>query len=219
MWYNRYRLKKKEQFKIDKTLSALCIFYNKKKGGGEMRDVTLYNISQDFEYISELLERDVLEDGEKERLQAMLVEKINQQSREIITFQIEKQANIEVLKKEIQRLQSLKKAEEESIEKFKDRLTENMRKLKCTKIATPLGNITLSLDGVNKSVALKENANINDIPEEFVKTTKELKKTEIKKALENGVIINGVELVETPQRVKFMLSKEAKDIQSEKVGE
>ena len=33
-----------------------------------MRDITLYNVSQEFEYISELLDRDVLEDEEKERL-------------------------------------------------------------------------------------------------------------------------------------------------------
>ena len=32
-------------------------------------------------------------------------------------------------------------------------------------------------------------------------------------------IIDGIEVIETPTRVKFMLSKEAKEIQSEKAGE
>ena len=66
---------------------------------------------------------------------------------------------------------------------------------------------------------LKEGVDINTIPEEFLKVTKELKKTEIKKAIAEGEIIDGIEVIETPTRVKFMLSKEAKEIQSEKAGE
>lgn len=184
-----------------------------------MRDITLYNISKEFEFLSELLDRDVLEDQEKERIEKMLEQKIQQNSQEILTYQIDEQANIEVLAREIKRLQGLKKAAENRMEKFKDRLSENMRRLQCKKIATPLGNVTLALDGVNKSVALKEGVDIDTIPEEFIKVTKELKKTELKKAIADGKSIDGIEVVETPARVRFMLSQEAKDIQSEKVGE
>ena len=184
-----------------------------------MRDITLYTVSQEFEYIAELLDRDVLEEEEKARLQAMLEEKIKESSREIITYQIEEQSNIDVLSNEIKRLQSLKKSAENRLDKFKDRLTENMRKLQCKKIATPLGNVTLALDGVNKSVSLKDGVDINTIPEKYLKVTKELKKTEIKKAIENGENIDGIEIVETPAKVRFMLSKEAKAIQNEKAGE
>lgn len=184
-----------------------------------MRDITLYTVSQEFEYIAELLDRDVLEEEEKARLQAMLEEKIKESSREIITYQIEEQSNIDVLSNEIKRLQSLKKSAENRLDKFKDRLTENMRKLQCKKIATPLGNVTLALDGVNKSVSLKDGVDINTIPEKYLKVTKELKKTEIKKAIENGESIDGIEIVETPAKVRFMLSKEAKAIQNEKAGE
>lgn len=184
-----------------------------------MRDITLYNISQEFEYVAELLSRDVLEEAEKKYLQTMLAKKIEENSRDIITYQIEEQANIDVLSNEIKRLQSLKKAAENRVDKFKDRLTENMRRLQCKKIATPLGNVTLALDGVNTSIALKEGADINKIPEEYLKITKEIRKTEIKKAIAEGITIEGVEVVETPARVKFMLSKEAKEIQSEKAGE
>ena len=67
--------------------------------------------------------------------------------------------------------------------------------------------------------SLKEGVDINTIPEQYVKVTKELKKTDIKKAMENGEIIDGVEIVETPAKVRFMLSKEAKSIQAEKAGE
>lgn len=99
-----------------------------------MRDVTLYSISQEFEYIAELLDRDVLEEEEKVRLQSMLEEKIKENSREIVTYQIEEQSNIDALSNEIKRLQSLKKAAENRMDKFKDRLTENMRKLQCKKL-------------------------------------------------------------------------------------
>lgn len=184
-----------------------------------MRDVTLYNISQEFEFIADLLDRDVLEEDERIRLESMLAEKIKQSSQEIVTYQIEEQAKIEVLAREIKRLTTIKRAAENRMEKFKDRLSENMRKLQCKKIATPLGNITLALDGVNKTVALKEGVDIDTIPEEYIKVTKELKKTELKKALADGETINGIEIIETPARVRFMLSQEAKDIQAEKVGE
>ena len=184
-----------------------------------MRDITLYNVSKEFEFLADLLDRDVLEEQERQHIEEMLAQKIQQSSQEILTYQINEQANIEVLAREIKRLQGMKKAAENRMEKFKDRLSENMRRLQCKKIATPLGNVTLALDGVNKSVALKEGVNIDTIPEEFIKVTKELKKTELKKAIADGEVIDGIEVVETPARVRFMLSQEAKDIQSEKVGE
>ena len=87
------------------------------------------------------------------------------------------------------------------------------------KIATPLGNITLALDGVNKTIQLKEGADINNIPEEYLRISKELRKTELKKALENGEMFDEIEIKETPARVRFMLSQEAKEYQAEKAGE
>lgn len=184
-----------------------------------MSDMTLYSISKEFEYIVDLLERDVLEEEEKENLQKMLKEKIQQNSKDIISYHINEQAKIDVLKNEISRLQSMKKTIEERTERYKDKLSENMRKLNIPKIETALGNITLSLDSVNKSVALKEGVDINTIPEQYVKITKELKKTDIKNALKDGIKIEGIEIIETPSRAQFRLSKEAKEMQEKKAGE
>lgn len=183
------------------------------------RDITLYTISQEFEYLADLLDRDVLEEEERKHIEKLLTEKIEQQSKEIVTYQIEESAKIEALGNEIKRLQALKKSAENRMEKFKDRLTENMRRLKCRKITTALGNVTLALDSVNKSVELKDGVDINTIPEKYLRISKELSKTAIKQALEEGEVIDGIEVKETPARVKFMLSKEAKDIQAEKAGE
>ena len=77
-----------------------------------------------------------------------------------------------------------------------------------TKIVEPDRNY----DGLKK-------VTVNKIPDEYLRISKELNKTELKKALEGGKTIEGVEIVETPTRVVFRLSQEAKDIQAEKVGE
>lgn len=184
-----------------------------------MSDFTLYKVSQKFESLMDLIDRDVLEEWEAEELKKVVAEEIKANSKDIVRFYINEMADIESLKNEIKRLQIIKSSKEARVERFKDKLTENMRSLSVKKIATPLGNITLALDGVNKTIELKEGADINNIPEEYLRISKELRKTELKKALEDGMTFDEVEIKETPARVRFMLSQEAKDYQSEKAGE
>ena len=180
-----------------------------------MSDFTLYNISQNFENLVDLIERDVLEDWEVEDLKRRLASEIQLQSKDIIKFYVNEMADIESLGAEIKRLQIIKSAKTAKIERFKDRLSENMRTLNVKKIATPLGNITLALDSVEKKVEEQDNFNIEDIPEKYVRVKKELNKVDVKKALDNGEVINGVRLIESPSRVRFMLGKESKDFIAE----
>lgn len=176
-----------------------------------MSDLTLYKVSQEFENLIDLIERDVLEDWEVEELKTRLKNAINAQSKDIIRFYVNEMADIEVLKNEINRLKIIKSSKEAKIERLKDRLTENMRTLKCSKITTPIGNITLSLDGTTESVEVDENIDYDKIPEEYVKTSKEIKKSDIKKAIKAGEKFDGVDIISSPARVAFRLGQESKD--------
>lgn len=182
-----------------------------------MSDMTLYKISQEFESLIDLIERDVLEDWEKEELKKKISNVILTQGKEIVKYYISEMADIEALKNEINRLKIIKSSKEAKMEKLKDRLTENMRVLKCKKIPTPLGNITLALDSVTKTVEVNDDVDFDKIPQEYVKVSKEIRKTDIKKAMEDGATFEGVELVSKPSRVVFRLEKESKDF-IEEVG-
>mgnify|MGYP003297191964 CR=1 FL=1 len=176
-----------------------------------MRDLTLYKTSQDFEKVLELIEKDSLEDWEIEEFKAKFIDLIKSQSSDIIKFYINQSADIEYLKSEIKRLQTIKSAKEASLEKFRERLTDNMRNLHCPKLASPLGNITLSLEGEVHSVKVDDDIDFDAIPQEFVKVTKEIRKTDIKKAIEAGQTFKGVRIESTPSKASFRLGKESKE--------
>lgn len=175
-----------------------------------MSDLTLYKISQEFELLADLIERDVLEEWEENEIKTRLSTAIKSQANDIVKFYINEMADIEALKSEIERLKIIKSSKEAKLDHFKTRLSNNMRILNVKKIATPLGNVTLALDGIDSKVDLKEGAEINKVPEKFLRIKVELNKTEAKKALLNGEKIEGVELIQTPSRVRFMLGQESK---------
>lgn len=176
-----------------------------------MSDFTLYKVSQDFESLVDLIDRDVLEDWEVEELKDRLRNAISAQSKDIVRYYVNEMANIESLKAEIKRLQIIKSSKEAKIERLKDRLTENMRTLKCKKIETPIGNITLALDSTTESIEIQQDVDLEQIPEQYLKVTKEIKKSEIKKAIQAGEKFNGVNIISSPARVAFRLGQESKD--------
>jgi hypothetical protein len=176
-----------------------------------MSDFTLYKVSQDFENLVDLMDRDVLEEWEVKELEQKLSTAIASQSKDIVKYYINEMADIESLKNEIKRLQTIKSSKEAGIERLKDRLSENMRTLKCPKIATPLGNITLALDSTTEKVEVDENVDYDKIPEQYLKVSKEVKKSDIKKAIQSGETFEGVNIVSSPARVAFRLGQESKD--------
>ncbi len=176
-----------------------------------MSDFSLYKVSQDFENLVDLIDRDVLEDWEVEDLKNKMRIAIKAQSKDIMKYYINEMADIESLKNEIKRLQVIKSSKEAKVERLKDRLSENMRTLKCKKIETPLGSITLALDSVTEAIEVSKDIDFNKIPEEYVKTSKEIKKSDIKKAIKAGQTFEGVDLTTAPARVAFRLGQESKD--------
>ena len=176
-----------------------------------MGDLTLYKVSKEFESLVDLLDRDVLEDFEKEALKKRLSNAITTQGNDIMKYYINEMADIEVLKNELKRLRTIKSAKEARIEAFKNRLTENMRALQCSKIPTPYGNITLALDGETQTIEVSENADLNKIPEEYLTIKKDINRTSLKKALQEGKSFEGIELVSQPAKVSFRLGQDSKE--------
>ena len=80
-----------------------------------MSDFTLYKVSQDFENLIDLIDRDVLEDWEVEDLKNRLRSAISAQSKDIVKYYISEMADIESLKNEIKRLQIIKSSKEAKI--------------------------------------------------------------------------------------------------------
>ena len=184
-----------------------------------MGDLTLYKTSQEFESLIELLDRDVLEDFEADALKKRLSNAIKVQGNDIIKYYINEMADIEVLKREIKRLQTMKSAREARLETFKERLTENMRALQCNKIPTPYGNITLALDGKVQSVEISKDIDLEKIPEEYLSIKKDINKTNLKKALQEGKSFEGIELISKPAKVAFRLGQDSKDYISDNIIE
>ena len=166
-----------------------------------MADLTLYNVSNEFEYLCDLVDRDVLTPEEQADLTRMLVEKIQNSGDEIIRFLKTNTAHIEGIKAEIAELTARKKQAENRELVIKEKLTENMKKLDLKKIQTPIGTLTVP-NVVDLSVDVVD---IDKVPKEYLKEKTEISvdKTAVKDHFkETGEIIAGTNIIETPRKVQ-----------------
>lgn len=167
-----------------------------------MADLTLYNISNEFEYICDLIDKDVLSPEEQEQLTSTLVEKIKNSGEEIVKFFKTNSAHIDGIKAEMAELKARKEKAENREKVIKEKLTENMKKLNLTKIPTPIGTMTIP----NKVTLSVDVVDINLVPEEYKKTKTEISvdKVAVKAHFQDtGEIIEGVEIKETPANVQI----------------
>ena len=68
-----------------------------------MADLTLYSVSNEFEYICDLIDKEVLTPEEEEQLTNTLVEKIKNSGQEILEFIKSNDSQIDSIKAEIDR--------------------------------------------------------------------------------------------------------------------
>lgn len=99
-------------------------------------------------------------------------------------------ADIEARKKEIDRLQKINKVDANKIDSLKKYLEMQMNIADIKKLDTELFKI-----GIRKSTSL-EVMDIESLPIEYVKITKEARKTDIKNAIKDGLNIEGVKMVD-----------------------
>lgn len=167
-----------------------------------MADLTLYNVSNEFEYLCDLIDRDILTPEEQEELTNMLVSKIQNSGEEIIHFMKTNTAHIEGLKNEIADLQARKKQAENRELVIKEKLTENMKRLGINKIETPIGKMVVP-NTIDISVDVVD---IEQVPAEYKKEKTEISvdKTAVKNHFkETGEIIAGTEIIQNQRKVQF----------------
>ena len=167
-----------------------------------MSNLSLYNITNRFVELMDKAQEGELKEEEYNQLGEELAIELQNKSAGIIGYTQNEEALIDAIDIQIKRLQEFKKAKQNSLDKFKQYVKDNMNKLSITKLETELG--TLSITKNPMSVEIQ---NEDEIPSEFkqeVVTTK-IDKTAIKNHFkETGEIIPGVIIVDdkTSLRIK-----------------
>ena len=151
---------------------------------------SLYDIKNKF---VELALRDDLTEEETQELATILSNELTNKSMNIIGFVKNVEGNLDVLDAEIKRLQELKKATNNKLDKFKQYVEKNMLELGIEEMTTPIGKLSF-----RKSPASVEIIDESLVPEEYIKIKTETsvdKKAILDAFKETGEIINGTRIV------------------------
>lgn len=155
-------------------------------------------IRDEFKALEELYEDQIdYETGEIKdsntlgELQLELQEQLLKKSEGLIQIIKHKEYQLETLDDEIKRLQTIKKVRSNQLSNFKEFIKVNMQQMELKKIETVLGALSLR---TSKAVELNEDL-IDPKYGTIIQETK-FSKTEIKKLLEAGEVINGARIVE-----------------------
>lgn len=107
------------------------------------------------------------------------------------------EAEIDPIDTEIKRLQAMKKARQNNIDRIKNRLRENMKAVGMSKLNCGLFSLSYRLQEAN-AVELDETEFLaNNLDEDLVTVKVTPNKTEIKRRLKNGEEIIGARLVDS----------------------
>lgn len=150
----------------------------------------LYDLINDY---MEVLETDEIAETDKQEILNVIQHQIENKEIELYKVNRQYKSDIESIEKEIKFLQAKKQARENSYNSFKNYVKETMDKLGIEKLKFEFGSLYFS---TSKNVDIDENIDINTLPDEFKKITVEPIKTELKKALKQGTVIDGVSLKE-----------------------
>lgn len=167
-----------------------------------MSDIRLYDIPKKFDDLMARAEEGELTQEEYDRIGTEIAVELQKKSANVIGYYQNKNAFIDAVDIQIERLKKIKEQEKNNIERFKKYIKENMEKMGLTKIETELGTLSIA-----KSPATVEVINQEQVPDEFlrVKTNIEVDKTAIKKNFkETGEVPDGIRIVtdNTSLRIK-----------------
>ena len=157
-----------------------------------MSDLTLYNITNKFAELMDMAENGELTEEQYNALGEQLTLELQQKGSGIIGYTQNEEAFIEAVDFQIKRLQDLKKARQNKLEKFKQYVKENMDRLGITKMDTELGTLSIAKNPMSVEIENEE-----EVPNEFktIITTTKIDKTKIKDNFkETGEIPEGVKI-------------------------
>ena len=167
-----------------------------------MSDLTLYNITNKFAELMDMAENGELTEEQYNALGEQLTLELQQKGSGIIGYTQNEEAFIEAVDFQIKRLQDLKKARQNKLEKFKQYVKENMDRLGIAKMDTELGTLSIAKNPMSVEIENEE-----EIPEEFKQQviTVKIDKTAIKNHFKaTGEIIPGTRIIDdkTSLRIK-----------------
>lgn len=151
--------------------------------------MTLYEITDEIELLSQL---DDKTDEEAVEILGILesnyVDKLQSYGKVMQNIK----SDMEAVNTEIQRLSDKKDRLEKNLDRLKNGIKESMTRLNINKVKTPLFSFNISNSAPKIEIA--QNAKIP--PEFLVYKEPTVNKTELKKAVQNGLIIDGVSLIQ-----------------------
>lgn len=151
--------------------------------------MTLYEVTADYLRIMEMMEDPELDPqtlaDTMEAVEGELEVKVENYGKVIRNFE----ADIEVIKSEINRLTDRKKVIENSVKRMKEILQQTMETTGKTKIKTDLFNFSIR----NNAPAVVVDGDIKDIPMEYLRIREpEVDKAKLKEDLKKGIDLEGV---------------------------
>ena len=166
-----------------------------------MSNLSLYNITDKFIEIMDKVQDGEITEEEYNELGQELAVALQNKSIGIIGYIQNKEALIDAVDTQIKRLQDLKKARQNKLEKFKQYVKENMDRLGITKMDTELGTLSIAKNPMSVEIENEE-----EIPEEFKQQviTVKIDKTAIKNHFKaTGEIIPGVKIIDDKTRLNI----------------
>lgn len=163
--------------------------------------LSLYNIKNDFIELFEKAQEGELTQEEYQKQGQELALALKNKSISIIGYLRNQELTSEAIKNEIDRLNTIKKAIDNKVDKFKEYVKLNMQDLGLEKIDTELGTLSVAKNPV--SVEIYDETLIADEYKKE-KVTTSIDKTAIKSAIKEGKEVQGARLVEnkTSLRIK-----------------
>lgn len=167
-----------------------------------MNSLSLYNIPNKFAELMDKVQNGEITEEEYNELGEELALELQNKSANIIGYTQNKESLIEAIDVQIKRLQELKKSEQNSLDKFKQYVKENMEKLGIEKIGTELGILSIAKNPMSVEIE-----NEDEIPSEFKQeiVTIKIDKTAIKNHFkETGEVVAGTNIIDnkTSLRIK-----------------
>lgn len=160
--------------------------------------MNLYELTKDMQELEYNIEMMLENDTEKETVEELeniknlIADMVQSKSENIIKVIRNWDSDIESIDLEIARLTELKKKRKNKIDSLKEYTLDCLQASQIKKIETALGNIT-----VRKGTGSVSIIDADKIPKEYKKekVTIDIDKTSIKKALAEGQLIEGAELI------------------------
>ena len=151
----------------------------------------LYELINDYQ---EIIESEEIDIATQEEILSAITEELKNKEGNLLHVSRNFKADIEAIDNEIKRLQAMKKSKETAFTRYKSYVSDCLKKLGMEKVKNTFGTIYFTH---TKSVQIDDSVDLSRLGEDYAKVTYTANKTALKKALENGEVIDGISLKET----------------------